>query len=91
MCSVGGKPIEEKVMDLVAWIGERRETESLESIDKAILRVVSESSGRNDRKNVEKVDESNFRYVFHQPTDKNREVILSVLAFSIPRPEPKPK
>jgi hypothetical protein len=47
---VGGKPIEEKVRNLVAWIGERRETESLKSIDKAILRVVSESSGRNDRK-----------------------------------------
>ena len=26
MCSVGGKPIEEKVRNLVAWIGEKRET-----------------------------------------------------------------
>jgi hypothetical protein len=50
MCSVGGKPIEEKVRNLVAWIEERRETESPESIDKATLRVVSKSSGRNDRK-----------------------------------------
>jgi hypothetical protein len=50
MCSVGGKPIEEKVRNLVAWIGEKRETESLESIDKAIFGMVSESSGRNDRK-----------------------------------------
>jgi hypothetical protein len=24
MCSVGGKPIEEKVRNLVAWIGEKR-------------------------------------------------------------------
>ena len=50
MCSVGGKPIEEKVRNLVAWIEERRETESLKSIDKAISRMVSKSSGRNDRK-----------------------------------------
>jgi hypothetical protein len=26
MCSVGGKPIEGKVRNLVAWIGEKRET-----------------------------------------------------------------
>jgi hypothetical protein len=50
MCSVGGKPIEEKVRNLVAWIGEKRETKSFKSIDKVILRVVSKSSGRNDRK-----------------------------------------
>ena len=50
MCSVGGKPIEEKVRNLVAWIEERRETESLKSIDKAIFKMVSKSSGRNDRK-----------------------------------------
>lgn len=36
---------------------------------------------------VGKLDESSFRYVFHQPADKNREVILSVLAFNIPRLE----
>ena len=47
---LGGKPIEEKVRNLVAWIEERRETESLKSIDKAISRMVSKSSGRNDRK-----------------------------------------
>lgn len=38
---------------------------------------------------VGKLDESSFQYVFHQPADKNREVILSVLAFNVPRPEPK--
>ena len=50
MCSVGGKPTEVKVRNLVAWIGEKRETESPKSIDKAIFRMVSKSSGRNDRK-----------------------------------------
>jgi hypothetical protein len=38
-----------------------------------------------------KTDETGFRYVFHQPTDKNREVILSVLVFDMPRPEKTPK
>ena len=47
MCSVGGRPTEEKVRDLVAWIEGERETK-LSSIDKAISRMVSESSGRNE-------------------------------------------
>jgi hypothetical protein len=46
MCSVGGKPTEVKVRDLVAWIGGKRKTESLKSIDKAIFRMVSKSSGQ---------------------------------------------
>jgi hypothetical protein len=47
MCSVGGKPTEVKVRNLVAWIAGKRETKSL-AIDKAIFRMVSKSSGRND-------------------------------------------
>jgi hypothetical protein len=47
-CSVGGKPTEVKVRSLVAWIAERRKTEFLKPIDKAILRMVSKSSGRNE-------------------------------------------
>jgi hypothetical protein len=50
MCSVGGKPTEAKVRNLVAWIGGKRETESLKSIDKAIFRMASKSSGRNESK-----------------------------------------
>jgi hypothetical protein len=50
MCSAGGKPTEVKVRNLVAWMEGKRETESLKSIDKAIFRMVSESSGRNERK-----------------------------------------
>jgi hypothetical protein len=48
MCSVGGKPTEVKVRNLVAWIAGKRETKSL-AIDKAIFRMVSKSSGRNDQ------------------------------------------
>ena len=50
MCSVGGNPTEAKSQNLVAWIEGKRETESLKSIDKAIFRMVSKSSGRNDCK-----------------------------------------
>jgi hypothetical protein len=47
MCSVGARPTEVKVRSLVAWIEGERETE-LSSIDKAIFRMVSKSSGRNE-------------------------------------------
>ena len=47
-CSVGDRPTEAKVRSLVAWIAERRETEFLKPIDKAIFRMVSKSSGRNE-------------------------------------------
>jgi hypothetical protein len=49
VCSVGGgRPTEVTVRSLVARIAECRETESLKPIDKAILRMVSESLGRNE-------------------------------------------
>jgi len=53
-----------------------------------VLRKLEESAPRhpNFKRALEKLDESSFRYVFHQPSDKNREVILSILAFNIPRP-----
>jgi hypothetical protein len=47
VCSVGESPTEVTGRSLVAWIAEGRETESLKPIDKAISRMVSESSGRN--------------------------------------------
>lgn len=58
-----------------------------------VLRKVEEITPRhpNFKRILEKVDESNFRYVFHQPSDKNREVMLSVLAFDVPRPDTKAK
>ena len=48
MCSVGDRPTKVIVRGLVAWIAERREIEFLMPIDKAILRMVSKSSGRNE-------------------------------------------
>jgi hypothetical protein len=46
--SVGYKPTEVKVRSLVAWIAGRREIEFPKPIDKAIFRMVSKSSGRNE-------------------------------------------
>jgi hypothetical protein len=38
----------------------------------------------NCKRHLGKVDETTFRYVFAQPNDANREMILTVLAFDIP-------
>jgi hypothetical protein len=35
--------------------------------------------------------ESSFRYVFHQPTDPNREIIVTVMAFDVPTAEHRTK
>jgi IS5 family transposase len=48
--SAGVSPARAKVRGPVAWIVRRKETESRKSIDKAILGMVSESSGRNESK-----------------------------------------
>ena len=47
-CPVGDRPTEAKVRNLVAWIAEKRKTESLKPIDKAIYSMVSKPSGRNE-------------------------------------------
>lgn len=36
------------------------------------------------KREVEKKGETEFRYIFHQPDDPNRELILSILAFNVP-------
>ena len=46
-CSVGGKPTGVRVRSPVAWIAGRKVTEFLKPIDEAIVRMASESSGRN--------------------------------------------
>jgi len=46
--TVGDRPTEVKVRSLVAWIAGRREIEFPKPIDKAIFRMVSKSSGRNE-------------------------------------------
>jgi len=56
-----------------------------------VLRKIEESAPQhpNCKRVLGKPDETSFRYMFHQPQDKNREVILTVLAFNVPRPEAK--
>ena len=46
--SAGVKPAGARVRGPVAWVVGRRETKSGESTDKAVLGMVSESSGRNE-------------------------------------------
>jgi hypothetical protein len=38
----------------------------------------------NFKRDLEKSDDSTFRYIFAQPSDANREVTLAILAFDIP-------
>jgi hypothetical protein len=38
------------------------------------------------KRTIGKKEESQFRYVFSQPADKNREITLTVMAFNIPTP-----
>ena len=42
----------------------------------------------NYKRTTGQLDESSFRYVFHQSNDRNRELILTVLAFDIPTERP---
>ena len=39
---------------------------------------------RNFKRDLGKIGETTFRYVFHQPNDSNRELMLTILAFDIP-------
>jgi hypothetical protein len=48
VCSVGVSPTRVKGQSPVAWMAGVRETDHLKPIDEAILRVVSESAGRNE-------------------------------------------
>lgn len=52
-----------------------------------VLKKIEESTPKhkNYKRMLSKVDESTFRYLFHQPNDRNRELILTVLAFDIPK------
>ncbi|MDR3792352.1 MAG: hypothetical protein P4L03_03130 [Terracidiphilus sp.] len=52
----------------------------------AVLSKIAEAvpTHTNFKRNLGKSDESTFRYVFAQPNDANREIILTVMAFDIP-------
>lgn len=51
-----------------------------------VLTKIVESTPKhaNYKRTVGKLDESSFRFVFHLPNDRNRELTLSVLAFDVP-------
>jgi hypothetical protein len=51
-----------------------------------VLTKIEEATPKHQcyKRTVGKLDESSFRYIFHQPNDRNRELTLTVLAFDIP-------
>lgn len=52
----------------------------------AVLAKIAETGPKhpNFKRDLGKQDESTFRYVFVQPNDPNREIMLTVMAFDIP-------
>ena len=48
MCSVGGSPTGVRARSPIAGMADRRETDDLKPIDKAILGMVSELPGRSE-------------------------------------------
>ena len=59
ICSVGDSPTGGKVRNLVAWVASVEETKRMKPTDKAIMRMVSESPGRNVREPVGGLDKKN--------------------------------
>lgn len=51
-----------------------------------VLKKIAEVAPKHKfyKRTLESSNESNFRYVFHQPNDSNREVIATVMAFDVP-------
>jgi hypothetical protein len=51
-----------------------------------VLTKIKESAPQhaNYKRTIGELDESSFRYIFHQSNDRNRELILTILAFDIP-------
>lgn len=52
-----------------------------------VLNKITESVPKHTcyKRKLNGLSESGFRYMFHQPNDVNRELILTVLAFDVPR------
>ncbi len=48
VCSAGVSPVRVRIRSPLAWMAGKRETEYLKPIDKASVRDVSESPGRNE-------------------------------------------
>ena len=55
----------------------------------AVLGKISAATPKHAhfKREVDKPGETMFRYVFGQPSDPNREITLTVMAFDVPRTE----
>jgi hypothetical protein len=67
VCSAGVSPARVKIRNPVAWMADRRETEYLKPIDKAIHGIVSESPGRNESERTGGPESENPRRSSPQP------------------------
>jgi len=58
-----------------------------------VLAEIAESvpKHKNFKRDLGKTGETTFRYVFGQPSDGNREVRLTVMAFDVPTSQPEPR
>lgn len=58
-----------------------------------VLRKITEITPKHKcyKRSIGNSGESNFRYVFHQPTDPNREITVTVMAFDVPTAEHRTK
>jgi len=54
-----------------------------------VLKKISEIAPKHKyyKRTLAGSGESNFRYVFHRPNDPNREIIVTVMAFDVPKAE----
>src|SRR5258706_5502776 len=86
--TVGDRPTEVKVRSLVAWIAGRREIEFPKPIDKAIFRMVSKSSGRNESERRCGLESEKPQGLSLQPkgeSSMDRRRLTDAAAFTLPR------
>jgi hypothetical protein len=59
----------------------------------SVLESIEEAAPKhkNYKRQTGKLDESSFRYVFHQPNDLNREITVTVMAFDVPTADHRSK
>jgi hypothetical protein len=58
-----------------------------------VLKKITEIAPKHkcQKRTLASSGESNFRHVFHQPNDRNREIIITVMAFDVPTAEHRTK
>jgi hypothetical protein len=52
----------------------------------AVLSTIKEATLKHKyfKRELDHFDDTTFKFIFHQPDDKNREIYLTVMAFNIP-------